>query len=454
MLSTLFTPTHHRPRRHRVLAGTHIALLALGFIILLAGCGGGGGNGSNQSFSAPLSSNASLASLALSEGTLSPAFNPTTLSYSASVSSGVNTLRVTPTLADASASVQVNGVTTASGAPSAPIALQAGVNTLAVMVTAEDGKTTQTTMVEVTRLTDPTTGAGPTFLSPRGITLDSDNDRILVVDSAPPSLAAVMTVDVSTGDRAAFSDNTAGAGSTFRFPRGVAIDSAKNHALVVDAIPPLLAAVIEVDLSTGDRAILSDHATGAGPHLASPLGIALDSGNDRALVVDSSLAAVIAVDLSTGDRAILSDHATGAGPDFSSPRGIVLDSGNDRALVVDSSLAAVVAVDLSTGDRAILSDHATGAGPGFSHPAGIALDSDNDRALVVDSSLAAVVAVNLSTGDRAILSDQATGVGLDFSFPAGIALDSDNNRILVIDSALAAVIAVELSSGDRLVHAK
>jgi hypothetical protein len=400
MLLTLLSPEHRRPRRHRVSGVALIALLSLGFGILLAGCGNE--NGSDQSLSAALSSNADLANLTLSEGTLNPAFEPKTLRYSASVSNAVNTLQVTPTVADPAASVQVNGAAVASGAPSASIALQVGVNILTVMVTAEDGATTQTTTLEVTRLTVNTVGMGPTFSSPRGIALDSANGHVLVVDAIPPSLAAVMTVDFSTGDRAILSDNAAGMGPTFRFPRGIVLDSANNRALVVDTIPPLLAAVVSVDLSTGDRAILSDNATGTGPNISSPLGIALDSANNRALVVDASLAAVVSVDLSTGDRAILSDASTGMGPDFSYPLGIALDSANNRALVVDSSLAAVVSVDLSTGNRAILSDNATGTGPNISSPLGIALDSANDRILVVDSSLAAVIAVDPISGDRTI----------------------------------------------------
>ena len=454
MLSTFLPPQRHRPRRHLASGATFMTVLALGFSILLAGCVNDDRNGSDQSSSATLSSNADLASLTLSEGTLSPAFSPTTLSYSASVPGSVNTLQVTPTPVDDKASVQVNGATVASGAPSDPIALQVGVNILTIVVMAEDGKTSQTFTVEVTRLSDQTVGMGPTFSSPRGIALDDVNSRILVVDAIPPTLAAVMTVDSGTGDRATLSDHNAGAGPNFRFPRGVVFDSAHNRALVVDTIPPLLAAVVAVDLSTGDRAILSDDATGMGPNISSPLGIALDSANNRALVVDSSLAAVVAVDLNTGDRAILSDNATGIGPNILSPRGIVVDSANNRVLVVDSSLAAVVAVDLSTGDRAVLSATGAGMGSDFSYPVGITLDSANDRAFVVDSSLAAVVAVDLNTGDRAIFSDASTGAGPDFSFPVGIALDSANDRILVMDSSQAAVIAVDLSSGNRSIQAK
>jgi DNA-binding beta-propeller fold protein YncE len=193
----------------------------------------------------------------------------------------------------------------------------------------------------------------PAFSSPRGIALDSANNRTLMVDSIPPSQATVVTVNSSTGDHATLSDNATGIGPDFLFPRGIALDSANNRALVVDSIPPLLNAVVAVDFSTGERTILSDSVTGMGPNFLSPRGIALDSANNRALVVDSSLAAVVAVDFSTGDRTILSDNATGTGPNFLFPEGIALDSAINRVLVVDSSLAAVIAVEPISGNRII-----------------------------------------------------------------------------------------------------
>jgi hypothetical protein len=147
--------------------------------------------------------------------------------------------------------------------------------------------------------------------------------------------------------------------------------------------------VIAIDLSSGDRTILSDGATGSGPQLQNSDGIAVDG--TRALVTDGNLAAILAVDLSSGDRTILSDAATGTGPNLAAPFAIIVDG--VRALVLDSSLQAIVAVDLATGDRTILSDPATGTGPFFQISGGIALDGG--RALVTDLLADAVFAVDL-----------------------------------------------------------
>src|SRR5207244_1322948 len=64
---------------------------------------------------ATASSNANLTNLVLSAGTLSPPFASGTLSYGAMVVSNSHTITVTPTVADATATVTVNGLSVASG---------------------------------------------------------------------------------------------------------------------------------------------------------------------------------------------------------------------------------------------------------------------------------------------------------------------------------------------------
>jgi hypothetical protein len=98
----------------------------------------------------PLSSNANLAALTASTGSLSPAFNENTISYSFSVATIVTNTTFTPTLANSKATVKVNGADVPSGAASSPLALNVGANAIAVLVTAENG-TNKTYTVTVTR---------------------------------------------------------------------------------------------------------------------------------------------------------------------------------------------------------------------------------------------------------------------------------------------------------------
>jgi gliding motility-associated-like protein len=97
------------------------------------------------------SSNASLASMALSTGTLSPAFASGTLAYTSSVPNATTSVTLTPTLADATATVTVNGTTVTNGSASSAIALAVGNNTITATTTAQDGTTINIYTITVTR---------------------------------------------------------------------------------------------------------------------------------------------------------------------------------------------------------------------------------------------------------------------------------------------------------------
>ena len=98
-----------------------------------------------------ISNNADLSALVLSDGVLSPVFNATTTAYTTTVASTTDSITVTPYTFDAHSTVTVNGTTVASGATSSAIALSGGENAISVVVTAEDGSTSKTYTVTVTR---------------------------------------------------------------------------------------------------------------------------------------------------------------------------------------------------------------------------------------------------------------------------------------------------------------
>jgi surface protein len=90
------------------------------------------------------SSDATLSNLISSTGTLTPGFAPATTAYSFTVANAVTTLTLTPTVNEPNATAVVN-----SGNP---ITLAVGANAIPVEVTAQDGTTTITYTVTVTRL--------------------------------------------------------------------------------------------------------------------------------------------------------------------------------------------------------------------------------------------------------------------------------------------------------------
>ncbi|TAF98378.1 MAG: hypothetical protein EAZ47_00450, partial [Bacteroidetes bacterium] len=102
------------------------------------------------------STNADLSALTTTAGSLTPSFAAATTAYTASVANATTSVTVTPTVADATATmqVQVNGgafTSVTSGSASGNLALNVGSNTINITVTAQDGITTKTYTITVTR---------------------------------------------------------------------------------------------------------------------------------------------------------------------------------------------------------------------------------------------------------------------------------------------------------------
>jgi hypothetical protein len=97
------------------------------------------------------SSDATLSKLAISSGTFTPPFASGTTSYTSSVANNISSITVRPTVNESHATIKVNGTSIASGSSSKAISLRVGANTINIVVTAQDGITTDTYTVTVTR---------------------------------------------------------------------------------------------------------------------------------------------------------------------------------------------------------------------------------------------------------------------------------------------------------------
>ena len=99
----------------------------------------------------PPSNDATLSNLTLSSGDFG--FSKSVLSYTGvPVSNSVSSVTVTATPTDSGATITVNGKAYPAGTPSAPISLNPGNNNnITVVVTAADGKTTQTYRINIDR---------------------------------------------------------------------------------------------------------------------------------------------------------------------------------------------------------------------------------------------------------------------------------------------------------------
>jgi hypothetical protein len=97
----------------------------------------------SATIAAPLSSNANLSSLSVSNATISPSFSTNTTSYSATVPYTVTSLSISAKAEDSAAKVSISGNS-----------LGVGRNTVSIKVTAASGAT-KTYTINVTRQQDP-----------------------------------------------------------------------------------------------------------------------------------------------------------------------------------------------------------------------------------------------------------------------------------------------------------
>ena len=99
----------------------------------------------------PLTNNVELSGLTVNSGTLSPSFSTTEDTFTLNVDNAISSLTVTATTMDSLAKVEILGMTSAVGTLTHSVGLNVGSNVIPILVTAQDGVTTKTYTITVTR---------------------------------------------------------------------------------------------------------------------------------------------------------------------------------------------------------------------------------------------------------------------------------------------------------------
>ena len=190
--------------------------------------------------------NADLSALAISSGTLSPVFTSSGTNYTASVANSVTAMTATPTLSDPTATVQVTGGT----------GLVVGPNTVTAKVTAQDGTTTKTYTIVVSRL--PSSNAdlsglaissgtlSPVFTSSGTSYTASVANSVTTMTATPTLSDPTATVQVTGGTGLVVGPNTVTAKVTAQ--DGTTI---KTYTIVVSRLPSSNANLSALAISSG-----------------------------------------------------------------------------------------------------------------------------------------------------------------------------------------------------------
>jgi uncharacterized protein YhjY with autotransporter beta-barrel domain len=233
------------------------------------------------------SADANLESLVPNAGALDPAFDAATADYAVAIDNATDSITLTPTVADPNATVTVDGQTVASGSASQQIALAVGSTPIAVVVMAEDGATTQTYTVTVTRAksTDatlaglvPSSGALDPAFDPATtdytVAVDNATDSIMLTPTATEATATItvdgqavasgsasQAITLAVGPTAIPVVVTAQDGTTTQAYTVTVNRAASADATLVGLVPSAGALDSAFDPATTDYAIAVDNAT-------------------------------------------------------------------------------------------------------------------------------------------------------------------------------------------------
>ncbi len=182
------------------------------------------------------------------------------------------------------------------------------------------------------------------------ITYDGVNNQLYILMRSSTS-SSIIGVDIETGNTNTISSDTIGNGVNFNFPASIAIDSNNNRLFVVDLG---LQSLLEVNISNGDRNTISSNTIGNGINFdftTPAVRIIYDEFNNRILFSQREND-ILSVDVNTGNRESIKQFN-------SSDRvfafvGIALDNLNNRLFASDP-VNGVSIVDLSSGEGAIFS---------------------------------------------------------------------------------------------------
>ena len=290
-------------------------------------------------------------------------------------------------------------------------------------------------------VSDAMTGTGPTFHQ-NALAVDAAGSRAFVANNT--STLQLVEVDLATGNRTLLPSPAAPAGGPTTSTAGdLVYDAATNSLLLSDGAR---GAIVSVDTTTGVRTRLFDVRRGTGQELAELVDATLMDDGHLLAVDTRAQSALIQIDLATGDRSLLS----GTGPTFSGPHALALDPTSNRALISTSTVFGqeILAMDLATGDRSVVSPATLAGSPTL--PFSRDLVTDGVTAWI-SSEVASILAIDLTTGARVVLADAVTGLGSTLTYTWGLGLDTGAGLLYVSggEAGDAGLYSVSLVTGDR-----
>lgn len=274
-------------------------------------------------------------------------------------------------------------------------------------------------------------------------------DTAAVTTPTPPSVQIPQVVTTLAGSPLAGSADGTGASAQFRWPQGVAVDTAGN-VYVSDAdnntIRKITAAGVVTTLAGAVDYGYAD-GTGSSAMFTGPGALTVDA-NGNVYVADTynfrirKVTPEGVVTTIAGSDATIPADGTGSGASFYSPVGIVVDATGNLFVTDNHTIRKITPAGVVTTIAGVYgtsgSSDGTGVDASFNNPTGISIDAngnlyiaDTNNSLIRKMTPAGVVTTIAGSGTAAYAD--GTGPAASFFYPTGVTVDAAGN-VFVADN--------------------
>ncbi|VUD41604.1 hypothetical protein TDB9533_00523 [Thalassocella blandensis] len=252
----------------------------------------------------------------------------------------------------------------------------------------------------------------------------------------------VDRLDVSTGSFSNISPVENSDPLSFSQVGDSAFDPIRNKIIVSDSE---LEALIEIDVTSGERTLGFSQGVGSGSKLVAVRDIVMSDDMSTLFLADDGNATekLMKVDLATGNRTKIGDISDefNFGVD-----GIVLDE--EKNVVYVANNYKIFVVSLSSNETTVLLDGSTD--PSFSTITDMAYSESTNRLLFVDEISKAMFSFSPETLELELVSQEGvTGEGLPFVNVNNIVVSPEGDTAYVTNQGSENIMKVNLETGDR-----
>lgn len=236
---------------------------------------------------------------------------------------------------------------------------------------------------------------------------------------------------------------------------GLALNTDDNSLVVINNSEVNEPSLLLVSTEDNKREVITEYSVEDDVNLINPIDVVLDDENTYAYILDApnyqnneAEVNIIQVELATGIKTLISSNATHSGIAFNKPNSISFQSNSNSLLVIQEPSGEtgvdIIKIDIAGGERSLMANDIDAR----------VMSAVNDSLFLEDGTFVImggrfIYKVNLTTGVSSLLSSNGVEGGVPFGQLSAISYDSNKNRLFAIDTELKGIFAIDISTGNR-----